>query len=234
MIDGQKISLTDKWGSNYNNYFRNLNPLSILLKINKNFMVNDFADESEIKLFFAKDYLKSKLTFKEDRRSDLKTLTLTLPKNASLSKEILLQAYESINNYSYEISSSKARDKTIFLEDRLQKAKNDLIISEEKYVSFLEKNKSLNSPNLIVSKDRLKRDIELYGQIVYQLSSQLELEKVKEKDFTSSIFLLDTPKIAPLKTGTSILKGCFYLVIIFSTVFYSFNFYVNRKNLIST
>ena len=188
MIDGQKISLTDKWGSNYNNYFRNLNPLSILLKINIYFMVNDFADESEIKLFFAKDYLKSKLTFKEDRRSDLKTLTLTLPKNASLSKEILLQAYESINNYSYEISSSKARDKTIFLEDRLQKAKNDLIISEEKYVSFLEKNKSLNSPNLIVSKDRLKRDIELYGQIVYQLSSQLELEKVKKKILLHQFF----------------------------------------------
>ena len=99
-------------------------------------------------------------------------------------------------------------------------------------ISFMEKNKNFSSsPSLLVEKDRIQRNINLYNSLYLSLSDQLELAKIDEKDNTSSVFLLDNPYENSYKTGAKFLQFSFS-VFILSFFCFSFIYLIKaRKDL---
>jgi len=226
----KKGTLIEVWGSTYNN-FLTINPLSFVTKINNNVMINKNLSEEEKKAYFARAKLKSSIKFSEDRVTSLNTITVITKRHSNLSEEILINIYESIINYYSEVNNTKAFEKKQFINERLSEVKSELKKSEEKMISFLEKNKDSNSPTLTLKKASLQREINLYSQLYVSLSDQLEIAKIDEKDNTSSIFLLDAPNVSSNKVGISLLKGLIYIFILCFLGEIVFRMYRHRRQL---
>ncbi len=231
IVDENKITLIDLWGVHYNKYL-SLNPLATLMLLNRNISFGKNIGEDEKKRFHAKTLLQKNMTLNEDNESSLSTLSLTVRRHPDLSKQIIESAYKSIINFSYQITKIKSEEKISFIKTQLKDIEKSLNSAENDMIEFLESNNSIQSPALIVKKNRLETEISLFSQLYISLNDQLELAKIEEQDITSSIYLLDSPKIYPLKSGYSLLKG----YIIFGVITYIFSIlffiYKDRKKII--
>ena len=96
-------------------------------------------------------------------------------------------------------------------------------------IDFLDENKELKSPSLIVQKNRLERSIDLYNQLFLNLSDELEQSKIDQYDNTSSIYLLENPDVISTKKGSSYLKGLVYSEFFIIFILTSFLLFRNRK-----
>ena len=232
-FNGTQMTLVEKWGGDYNNYRKFLfSPHNMFLLWSANQMFTPDLSVENKKLHFAKTYLKAKINYSEDRKSDLNTLKVVLPGYPTLPKQILDEMIISIINFSGEISTIKSSEKISFLEQRENEVKSDLLNAENKLLDFLETNKNINSPNLRVQKERLERDVILLGQILFQVSLSIESEKVDLTDKSSSIIILDQAQVPARKDGMSLAKRLFYMTIFLGFVFYSYKILINRKSLI--
>lgn len=230
-IDGQQISLIDHWGDDYKRvlYF---NPLKLVKTIDYMLMVNTNLTEFEKKSFFVQRQLGLSIEHTETRLSGLNTITISTKGELKLADEIIKNIYISVLDYSRNVVNVKAKEKKDFINNQLIAVKRDLNNSEDMMVKFLTENKNLSdSPNLVIQKTRIDRDISLYTQLYFTLSDQLELAKIDEKDSTSPIFLLDKEGISHFKQGLSLLQ----LIIVgialssFGAIFYFL--FQDRKSL---
>lgn len=228
-FNGVEMTLVDKWGGKYNEYSIFMLPHSLFLMWSANVMFTDIASHEEKKLYFAKRVLREKMNYVEDRKSDLKTIELTLPSYPTIPKQILDEMVKSIVNYSNEVASLKSSEKITFLEERENEVKFSLVNAENKLLNFLENNININSPSLQIEKDRLERDVTLLSQILYQVSLQIESEKVELADRSTSIFLLDQAQTPERRSGPSLAKALFYLTFLISFIFYGYKLFINRN-----
>ena len=229
-IEGKK-TLIEHWGKDYNKIF-SFNPINVFRKINRNLKIETHLTIEQKKTLFAKEVLRKNITHSEDRKSSLHTISFEVGKYPQLSKEVANAIFESILNYSNEVTHLKAGEKKDFIQSRLKDVKKDLENAENKMLVFIENNKNLNySPNLMLQRDRIQRNISLYSQLYISLSDQLELTKIDEKDTTSSIFLLDAPYISSYKPGGDYLESLFILFVLFYGACTMFEFYRNRYSL---
>jgi len=229
-IDGDKKTLVEYWGSNYSKIV-SINPIATIKKINRYLNLEKNLSIEEKKLILAKEILRDSIIYSEDRKSSLHTINLIVIEYPQLSKDILNRIFESIVNYSAEVTNVKAKEKKNFIQGRLFEVKEDLENSENKMRLFREKNKNLSSPSLILQRDRLQRDITLYSQLYVSLSDQLEISKIDEKNSTSSIFLLDPPNISPYKANRGFLASVVILCILLFMIFALFESYKNKNQL---
>ena len=229
-IDGEKKTLVDYWGEDYNKIF-SINPIGMLLNINRNFKLAKNLSVNEKKFLSAKESLLSNISHSEDNKTFLNTITITVSTFPKLSQEIAELAFESIIDYSNEVTNTKGKEKRGFIESRLSEVRIDLENAENKMLLFLEENKNLNSPSLILKSDRLGRNIMLHNQLYLSLSDQLELAKIDEKDNTSPIFLLDNATLSSYKAGRSIFESIILLLIFLFIIFTSFEIYKNKDEL---
>ena len=229
IIVDKKISLIDHWSKNYNSLLT-LNPIAFLSKINSRLMDNNQLSNDEKKLFFSIRTLRNSLQFSEDKDSLLNTVTV-LSDDSYLSYQIASEVYDSIVRYSYEITNQKGKEKRKFINSRLVEVESELKDLENQLLKFLESNKNLNSPNLLLQKSRLEKDINLYTQLYFTLSDQRELAIIDEKDNTSSIFLLNPPEISAKKVGLNLFEGIFIIFIFSITLSLVIHTYKYRKEL---
>jgi len=229
-IDGEKKTLVDYWGADYNKIF-SINPIGMLSKINKNLNLAKNLSIDEKKFLSAKETFLRNISYSEDTKTSLNIITITVNTFPELSKEIAESAFQSIIDYSNEVTNTKGKEKRGFIESRLSEVKIDLENAENKMLLFLEKNKNLDSPSLILQSDRLKRNIMLHNQLYLSLSDQLELAKIDEKDNTSPIFLLDNATLSSYKAGRSMFEGIVLLLIMLFIIFASFEIYKNKDEL---
>ena len=165
IIEGNRKNLVDYWGSKYNNIF-SVNPIALLKNINRNFALIKNLSVEEKKLLFAKEKLLRSIKHSEDKRSSLHTVNVILrTKDPLLSKQIVNAIFESIIDYSTEVTSIKAIEKRDFINARLFEIKKDLENTEKEMQLFLEKNKSITSPSLTLQQERIQRNILLYTQL---------------------------------------------------------------------
>lgn len=231
LIDNKKINLVDLWGVNFNNYF-SLNPLATILLLNRNISFGNSISEYEKKLFHSKYVLRKNLTLNKDSESNLYTLIVDVKKHPELSEKIIDIAYESIINYSYQITKVKAEEKITFIKAQVEDIEKSLDNAEKNMVIFLESNNNIQSPSLLVQKNRLETEIALFSQLYISLNDQLELAKIEEQDITSSIYLLDTPKINPIESGLSLLKGYVLLGVLIYMITFILLIYRDREKII--
>jgi len=229
-IDGNNIILYDHFSDNYDSLF-SINPISMIFKINRHFKLADNLSEDDKKFLFAKEALMSYITYSEDKKTFLHTITITVSAFPLLSQQIVEAAYKSILTYSTKVTNIKAQEKRKFIEGRLLSVKEDLEYAENQMQIFLEKNKDLNSPALIIKQDRIERSINLYAQLYLSLSDQLEIAKIDEKDFTSSVFLLDNSTLSSYKDGRSLLESIILILIIAFISATSWEVFNNRERL---
>ena len=97
-------------------------------------------------------------------------ISFEVGKYPQLSKEVANAIFESILSYSNEVTNVKAGEKKDFIQSRLNDIKEDLENSENEMLVFIENNKNLNySPNLMLQRDRIQRNISLYSQLYISL-----------------------------------------------------------------
>ena len=229
-INGEEKTLVDLWSEDFDKIF-SINPIAFFGNINSQIMLNKNLSLDERKLNFTKKKLSSSILYKEERLSNLNTITVILRRNAVLTQKIAEEIYNSIIRYSNEITNSKAIEKRDFIQERVNQVQLDLEKHENEMIAFLNSNKSLNSPHLLVKKDRLQRNIDLHAQILSNLNDQLEISKIDAKDSTSSIFLLDKSSMSSSKAGISFSRATLLVFVIVFVLVFSFELYSNRREL---
>ena len=231
LIDGKNTILFEHLGKNHNKIF-NINPFYLLENINYKIMMNPYLTIQQKKMEFSKKIIRKKITHSENRKTNLHSINITISSNPELTQQIIENIYSSVISFSNQITSIKANEKRIFIEERLMDLELSLVESENDLIAFLEKNKNyLNSPQLVVEKQRIDREIFTYNQIFVNLNDQLELAKIDQKDNTSSIFLLENPKVSSIKSGRSFFKGNFQVFITFIALSLIYIFIIRRKEI---
>lgn len=232
LVDGEPISLKNLWGDSYDSYL-SINPLSVVKKINNNLMYIPDINDDEKKINYASKVLKSSINFSQDNTSSLVKLSIIVKGKPDLAQQIISHSYDSILKYSKMIVNSKGSEKRQFIEGRLQDIKKDLNKYESDLVDFLETNKNIQSPSLQLQKSRIEKNINLYSQLEFSLSDQLEIAKIDEKDNTSTIFILDSPKVLPQKVGVSFIEGILTVLFGWFLLLYGLLIIFNKDKLIA-
>lgn len=230
IIEGKQTTLVDLWGKDYQKIF-SINPLSMYKKIERSFQLHENLSKKELELLFAIETLRKNLTHSENRKTSLHTVSIIVEKYPELSEQIASNIFQSIVSYSNEVTNVKAKEKRQFIEKRIIEIDSSLKNAENNLQLFLEKNKNISSPYLILQKDRLERNVMLYSQLFISLSDQLELAKIDEKDTTSSLFILDYASLSPYKLGTTLFSGAIQIFIIIYLLIVVINAYKLRKSL---
>jgi hypothetical protein len=218
-LNKSQKNLIEIWNiSGKNSFFDKLSFISVI-------------EESEKQMILAKQRLKNGTSFQEDRKTGLNTISVKTKISPDITEQIVQQMFNSILGYSNEITSVKAREKVSFIEGRVNDIKLKLEFSENEMLSFVENNKNLNSPHLVLKKNRIQRDIDLLSQVFRTLSDQLEVAKIDEMDNTSSIVILDSSRYSPFKPGRGMFENIYILVFLLFGIFFVFESFNNRKNI---
>lgn len=231
IFNDKKLTLVELWGNDYNNLLT-LNPLKLIFQINTILKFPADLSESEKKQYIAKKYLSERISYNENKDTRLAVVSVRIKGDSKLPKQIADNIYSSIISYSNEINNNKASEKRKFIEGRLKEVQMNLFKAEDQLVLFTTNNKNLNSsPNLLIQKGRIERDISLHSQLFISLSDQIELAKIDEKNNTNSIFALDKAKNPQIKYGWSFIKGNLYMFIFSFFVGLTSGIIKNRKKL---
>lgn len=104
-------------------------------------------------------------------------------------------------------------EKIEYIEQKIVLAKIELENSENRLRIFRDKNRNIsNSPGLLLSHERLQRDVEIQKGIFLTLRQQYELSKIEEVQKSSFVQMLDYPSLPiresnPKKISTNIIGG---------------------------
>tara|TARA_Y100000590_G_scaffold122400_1_gene140070 strand:- start:11 stop:1438 length:1428 start_codon:yes stop_codon:yes gene_type:complete len=104
---------------------------------------------------------------------------------------VVIEELEKLNRY---YKSKRTSDKIVFINNRINSVKNDLLMSEKNLKSFNEQNRQISSPALELEQERLARDVEVQKNIYMTLKQQLELAKIEEVQEASILQVLDEPQ----------------------------------------
>ena len=187
--------------------------------------------EKERKFLSAKNRLKDSISFTENKKTGLNTISIIITKYPDLTVQVAEQIYNAILVYSSEVTNVKAKEKSMFIEKRLYEVGLKLEQDENELIEFLGKNKDLNSPTLTIERARIQRKINVNNAIFNSLSNQLELARIEEKNNTSSVFILDKPKLDDQKAGRGLFANSLILFIGILGLSSFRDLYRNRKQL---
>ena len=229
MIDNTKISLVDHLEMKDSSII-SLNPIATIQNLRKSIKLSDHLTKKDKVALRAQEYITEHISYSEDRKTQLHSISFS-SKDSELSEQIINSIFISIVEYSNEVNNTKANEKKLFIQQRLIDISSKLEKAENEMLIFLEQNKSILSPSLLLQEKRMEKSITLYNQLYISLSDQLELTKIDEKDNTSPIVLLDEPSIIAYKSGSSLLENIFLLTFILLAFFCSAECYRNSKDL---
>ncbi len=142
-----------------------------------------------------------------DRKSDVVTMTVTLPDrllSANVANTILKEA----ELYHQKSSSSQASLQRIFIEGRLSDVLIELGMAENDLLSFREQNRDFSSsPLLQLEYERRTRNVAIQTAVYTELRKQIEMAKVEESRNLPVLRILDKavpplrPSSGPVKTA---------------------------------
>jgi len=230
-VKNNKITLAKHW---YGKDSSLANPITLLKKIDNSLHLKPNISKSELEIHKAKIRLSEKLKHREDRKTGLHTLSISIKKHPDLALRIIDDMYKSILDYSNDVTSIKALEKKKFVESRVAELKTNLEKKEQELIDFINNNRNvLESPILSLQKERIERDIALYGQLYIRLSDELEIAKIDEKDNTSSIFLLQEPFVSDRKSGPHFLVAIIKSIIFILFAVITVEVLIKRKRIIN-
>jgi len=112
-----------------------------------------------------------------------------------LASDIAEAVIEEINIIQKKYKSQKVIEKLNFIKERIFDVGKELEDAEDQLKVFYEKNRKItNSPNLILRRDRMARNIEIIKGVYLTLKQQLELTKIEENQESALVQVLDPPE----------------------------------------
>lgn len=116
-------------------------------------------------------------------------------KSPSASLAIVKGLIDGVNDFNLRTRQSMAAAERKFAEGRAAIVNSDLRSAEDRLEEFLQGNKSLNSPQLQLQRDRLQRAIDLEQQLLTSLTQSVEEARIREVRDTPVITVIDTPSL---------------------------------------
>lgn len=119
-----------------------------------------------------------------------------------LSAEVANDLVTMLDHFNLEIRQSNARERRVFIEERLQDAEDQLRAAEDALKTFLEQNMIRRVPSLQFEEDRLRRHVDVARELYLTLRREYETARIEEVNTTPLITLVDvatppTRKSAP-------------------------------------
>jgi len=194
---------------------------------NEKKLINILLDRSNIFDFNNVDTVKalnkfiSLIDIQEDRKTGIYTIQITT-KNNLLSKQLLQALFDELQNFQLTYNQNQHKKAREFIEERISLTRIELVKAEETLKNFTSKNRRIeNSPQLLLEKNRLNRDVSVPLQVFTTLREELEtakIEEYKEKDY---IVIIDNPSLSlnPSKPNISIVIFALIMAGLFVSIF---------------
>ena len=137
----------------------------------------------------------------------------------NLAKDIVNEVIARLKELTNGFRLKRLEQKESFIRNRLDTVKDDLVKSENKLTKFRQKNRNLEfSPALMLSQERLVRDVEVQKEIYITLKNQYELIQIEMVGMANYIQVLDEPEMPLSRTSPSI-RATIMLVLFLGTIF---------------
>lgn len=118
-------------------------------------------------------------------------------RDAALSLAVCEAILERVQYYNSTLRQSQARAERVFVESRLDDARESLRRSEDSLLTFLSSNRDIrNSPALQATQDRMQRALALRQQVVVSLAQAFEQSQIAEVRDTPVIAVVSEPLLA--------------------------------------
>jgi uncharacterized protein involved in exopolysaccharide biosynthesis len=128
-------------------------------------------------------------------KTDVITVGVSAP-DPRLAQQVNLRLLALLSNFNMSKRQSRAREERRFSEQRLQEAKAELRVAEDKLQIFLERNRSVvNAPSLAFQEDRLRADLLVLRQLVTMLQQAAEQARMDEVRDTPVLTVVETADI---------------------------------------
>jgi len=137
------------------------------------------------------DYISASI----DKKTNLLTLTVLVPRDPLLSAELANYIVELLNIYNIHYRHYKAKDQRIFIEESVNENKDNLKKAETALRLFQEENKDISSPDKKLEYERLFTELQVQRNIYIELRKQLEISKIEEIKETETIDILETATV---------------------------------------
>jgi uncharacterized protein involved in exopolysaccharide biosynthesis len=209
--------------SGMQNNSKSANIFSSIIK-SKSFSKNLFAkkiliDDQEISIYeyLLKEYNKSHqnpviqfekayrffknelISVRYNKITDIVTIQ-TYTTNPHFSFELLKSSLDELESRLVQYYLEIAEAKKDFIISRISDVENELIEIEKKYISYLNQNSAISSPNLVISLKRLEREMAIKEGTLVQLASELELQKIESTRANQVVIdIVDSPSLNILK-----------------------------------
>lgn len=166
---------------------------------------------------------------------DARTRTLTLEVTTSdpvLSATVATKFVTYLNLFNAQTRQSQARQRRLFVEERVQEAEFQLRHAENTLRTFYESNRSWQrAPQLVFEEGRLRRQVDIQQEVYLTLRREYETARIEEVNNTPVITVVD-PAVAPEKPSSPRLPvylGLALVIGLCSGILWAFTFaYVQR------
>ena len=156
--------------------------------------------------------LNTRISYSQDFYTNEIIITTTMEDRA-LAQEINNDIINYINTFITNSKNKNAASQAFFLNKRLNEVKQSLQESEDEMEKFLEDNISFqDSPSLQKIYMRIARKIEIDTQIIIQLTTQMEVNKVNELSEVSNFVIVDDSSFPAKKVYPKASNLLFYLI----------------------
>jgi uncharacterized protein involved in exopolysaccharide biosynthesis len=137
------------------------------------------------------------LSIQTGRETGIVTLDVKT-KWPDLSQEIARRLLDEVSRFNLETRRSQAAAERVFIQERVDSAKDALTEAETAMQDFMQANRQWdNSPDLQFQHDRLQRDITLRQQVYTTLVQSFEQARIEEVRDTPVITVLQDPFFPP-------------------------------------
>lgn len=129
----------------------------------------------------------------------------------SVSLFIVKELLDGVNDYNERTRKGQATAEREFVEGRLALASNELRAAENRLTDFLRNNRNVSPlggpPDLVTSRDRLQRDVELRQQVYTTLTSAYEEARIREVRDMPVITIFEEPNAPSVPKPRGLLIG---------------------------
>jgi len=208
----EKINLIEFWEIGKPRWYNPIDWMGVLIDLFKS--KNEGSSIIKIRSLetSAIKKLNTRISYSQDFYTNEIIITTTMEDRA-LAQEINNDIINYINTFITNSKNKNAASQAFFLNKRLNEVKQSLQESEDEMEKFLEDNISFqDSPSLQKIYMRIARKIEIDTQIIIQLTTQMEVNKVNELSEVSNFVIVDDSSFPAKKVYPKASTLLFYLI----------------------
>jgi uncharacterized protein involved in exopolysaccharide biosynthesis len=139
-------------------------------------------------------------------KTDVVTVRVSAP-DPHLAQQVNVRLLALLSNFNMSKRQSRAREERRFSEQRLQDAKAELRVAEDRLQVFLERNRSVvNAPALAFQEDRLRSDLLVLRQLVTMLQQTAEQASMDAVRDTPVLTVVEPPDVPSRHDSRGLIK----------------------------